>query len=133
MCIRDRYKVWSTQIHNADGFDGALKITASDATGDVQTLTAGQAYTLTLADTVYTTDGEKLTLNGTYTVEWQQSTNGVDWTKVEGAESSMSCQVKPATAEYQYRAKIMTTADLFAEPDDAKRLDTEYTNVIRCV
>lgn len=125
-----QYKVWSTQIHNADGFDGALKITASDATGDVQTLTAGQAYTLTLADTVYTTDGEKLTLNGTYTVEWQQSTNGVDWTKVEGAESSLSCQVKPATAEYQYRAKIMTTADLFAEPDDAKRLDTEYTNVI---
>ena len=123
------FKVWSVQISNDSAKYGELTISVDP---DEATLTADEQYTLTLngGEPVYTEDGEELTINSNYTVEWQESTNGVDWAKVSGTASTAAATVRPATAKYQYRAKVTTTTDLFKKPLDDKRLDTEYTGLV---
>ena len=118
------YKVWSVQISNDEEKFGALTIAVDP---EDSPLIADKKYTLKLVEPVYTEDGELLKLNDTYEIEWQESTNGTDWTKVSGASSSKTATVKPATDKYQYRAQVKTKTKLFAEPKNDNRLDTEYT------
>lgn len=125
------YKVWSVEIENTDDAQKlSISITKRNGAATTETvLTAGSTYELTLRTPIYTEDGQVLT-DAEYDIEWQESTNGVDWSKVAGATDSPTCIVKPATEQHRYRAVVTTTKDLFAEPKTDSRLDNEVSNII---
>lgn len=104
---------------NADGTQGD-EVLANATTGKKE-LQAETEYILEIQD-VYTKSGEKLNLaldnSADITVEWYKSTdNGKTWGPLPETEytnlDAETIQVTPATKDYQYMVKIITTPSFY--------------------
>ena len=104
---------------NADGTQGD-EVQANATTGKKE-LQAETEYILEIQD-VYTKSGEKLNLakdnSADITVEWYKSTdNGKTWGPLPETEytnlDAKTIQVTPATKDYQYMVKIITTPSFY--------------------